>query len=242
MKILICNDDGIEAEGILTLINTFCNKHEVYVVAPSSERSAFSHSLTIHKPITATKVEIDNTALAYAINGTPADCIKFALIYLNLKPELVLSGVNNGTNLGTDILYSGTVAAATEAAQYGYKAIALSCSGGIKTFQYTSKFALDNLEKLILDNFYGVVNINVPNADNIAGIKVVSQGIHRYKDYYQTSKNDANNFFLMGESISLNESDATDVNMYKRNYITITPLNIDRTDYIQLSKLEGSFK
>lgn len=244
MKILICNDDGIKADGINSLINTFCKHHEIYVVAPMSERSAFSHSLTIHHHISVTKVDINSVKLAYAIEGTPADCVKFALIYLKLQPDLVISGVNNGTNLGTDILYSGTVAAASEAARGGCKAIALSCFGSKANFDYTSKFTFNNLEKLMLNNFYGIVNVNVPDVSNgIKGIKIVPQGIHNYSDYYQVSDKTTDNFFLMGTSLDCLEEDIdSDVKLFKRNYITITPLAVDRTDYAQLEKLSGNFK
>ena len=126
MRVLIVNDDGIDSVGIRVLADVFRRDNEVMVVAPMNQRSGFSHSITIGSEIDYVKAEREYTA--YAISGTPADCTKIGVLYFNdgAPFELVLSGINNGSNLGTDILYSGTVAAATEGATHGIPSIAIS--------------------------------------------------------------------------------------------------------------------
>ena len=127
MKILISNDDGILAPGIAALVKAFAGAgHEVFVCAPDSQRSAASHSLTIGRKLTAREITMDGAARAYAISGTPADCVKLGLTVLCPGAEAVVSGVNHGLNVGTDVLYSGTVAAAMEGAICGRPAMAVS--------------------------------------------------------------------------------------------------------------------
>src|SRR6056297_478563 len=122
MKVLISNDDGIMAPGISTLKSYLEREHEVYVVAPDVERSATGHAITIRNPLWAKKVEINQEFFGYAVNGTPADCVKLGAlaIYKDIDFDLVISGINKGANMGTDILYSGTVSAALEGAIVGY--------------------------------------------------------------------------------------------------------------------------
>ena len=130
MKILLVNDDGIDAVGLKTLAETLSGEHELYIVAPEAERSAFSHSVTIFRDIRYIKTAHE-TIESYSISGTPADCVKFTIIHLfkDAKPDLVLSGINSGPNLGSDIMYSGTVAAASEAVFLGIPAVAVSLGG-----------------------------------------------------------------------------------------------------------------
>ena len=128
MKILIANDDGIQAAGIQTLAKALCKEHEVYIVAPDQERSAAGHALTLNMPIRVREVNIGiDIAKAYAISGTPGDCVKIGITeILDVKPDLVISGINHGPNLGADVLYSGTVSAAMEGAVLGYPSLAVS--------------------------------------------------------------------------------------------------------------------
>lgn len=129
MKILLSNDDGIFAPGIHALAEALCQAHEVYVCAPDGERSAVSRSMTLFSPLRARKTQLAGLPdiPAYAVSGTPVDCMRLALGNLFPEPDIVVSGVNMGPNLGTDVLYSGTVAAAHEAALLGYQSIAVSC-------------------------------------------------------------------------------------------------------------------
>ena len=127
MNILVCNDDGIEAQGIRILAEVLSRKHSVTVAAPDIEKSGVSHSLTFYTHISYEKVDFYGGLPAYKIYGTPADCVKFAVgNIMKFKPDIVVSGINRGPNIGTDIMYSGTVAAAFEAAYLGFRAIAVS--------------------------------------------------------------------------------------------------------------------
>ena len=126
MRILITNDDGIRAEQLLPLVRLAKEWGEVTVVAPLYEQSAKSHGIEIHKPFTAEKVELEEGVTAYAVDSSPADCVRFMVLGLGEQFDLVLSGINRGLNVGSDIMYSGTVAAVFEAANLGMKAIAVS--------------------------------------------------------------------------------------------------------------------
>ena len=139
MKILVCNDDGINAPGIQALVTELEKTAEVFVVAPDREQSAVGHAITIHDPLKVSKKYHGKDFFGYAVNGTPADCVKLALCSLmETPPDLIVSGVNQGANLGTDIIYSGTVSAATEGTLLGIPSIAVS----INSFKPTANFAV----------------------------------------------------------------------------------------------------
>ena len=124
MFILLTNDDGINSLGLNTLYDTLKNEHKVIIIAPETEMSATSHSISLHSPLRARKIDNNH----YTVNGTPTDCINLALFHiLKNSPDLIISGINQGPNLGTDVTYSGTVAAALEGAILGIKSIAASC-------------------------------------------------------------------------------------------------------------------
>ncbi|MBW1778504.1 MAG: 5'/3'-nucleotidase SurE, partial [Deltaproteobacteria bacterium] len=130
MRILLTNDDGIHAEGLHALYRRFSREHEVLVVAPDRERSAVGHSITLHKPLRCDPVTLEAGVCGYAVNGTPADCVKLAVLELMVPPpDLVLSGINPGANIGFNVNYSGTVCAAREAGYYSIPAIAVSMTG-----------------------------------------------------------------------------------------------------------------
>ena len=127
MNILLTNDDGIYAKGLWALYAKFARRHCVTVVAPDRERSAVGHGITLYQPLRTNRVNINNGFTGYAVNGTPADCVKMGLMeILDSKPDMVISGINPGANVGVNINYSGTVAAAKEAALYNVPAIAVS--------------------------------------------------------------------------------------------------------------------
>ena len=134
MNILLTNDDGVYAEGIWALYKMFAERYSVTVVAPDRERSAVGHAITLDEPLRAEQVEVNGGYQGYAVSGTPADCIKFAILeLLDTKPDLVVSGINLGPNVGINVLYSGTVSAATEASILGVRALALSLNTYKKT-------------------------------------------------------------------------------------------------------------
>ncbi|HEY9695432.1 MAG TPA: 5'/3'-nucleotidase SurE [Oculatellaceae cyanobacterium] len=249
MKLLISNDDGIFALGIRTLANTLAEAgHNVTVVCPNRERSATGHGLTLHDPIRAEVVEsmFHPTVKAWACSGTPSDCVKLALgALLDAPPDFVLSGINHGSNIGTDVLYSGTVSAAMEGVIEGIPSIAFSLTSFTsQEFQTAADFAkklLDHLAKNPLSEPM-LLNVNVPpvKSEEIAGVAITRQGIRRYFDTFQKRVDPRGKtyYWLAGEVLEdVEQPDhlhlppdlITDVEAIKQNYITITPLQYNLT-------------
>ena len=187
MKILISNDDGIFAPGIKALVQAFDKAgHEVYVCAPDSQRSAASHSLSIARPLTVRETDFPGTVKAYAIGGTPADCVKLGLTVLCPEAQAVVSGVNKGYNAGTDILYSGTVAAAMEGAICGRPALAISQMEKREDYTRAAELAVVMFEKLMQHPLapLSVLNVNYPLTDEIKGIVTATMGQLHYSESY----------------------------------------------------------
>ncbi len=229
MNILISNDDGIFSEGLLALANVLNKKHNIYICVPDGNRSGFSRSLSFHKDMEVKKVKLDGCNEAFTVSGTPVDAVKFALTYLfeDVKIDLVVSGVNLGSNLGNDIFYSGTVNACFEANELGYKAIALSnVAHNNFNFNGVTTFIDKYFDKIV--NFTDInhtLNINIPNVDfeEIKGIKFCKTGVCRYTDGYVKTNN--NCYQLVGEPIPPTDNDFdTDVYYTYNNYISITPV------------------
>ncbi len=249
LKILVTNDDGINSPGIYHLANNLKKLGSVTVVAPESERSASGLSITMHKPLRLSSIDsIDKNIDSWSINGTPSDCVKFALDFLiNEKPDLIVSGINRGSNLGTDILYSGTVSAAIEGAINSIPSIAIS----LDTFENVDFNSYGRIALSLCKQIYEkkiekglVLNINFPHAplNCINGIKVTRLGVRKYKNCFVKRKDPRgkNYFWLAGEldDSDNNESD-TDINAIKNNYISITPIKIDLTSYETIDKLNN---
>ena len=194
MKLLISNDDGIFAQGIRSLANGLAeNGHDVTVVCPDRERSATGHGLTLHQPIRAEVVEsvFHPAVKAWACSGTPSDCVKLALwALLDSHPDFVLSGINHGSNLGTDVLYSGTVSAAMEGVIEGIPSIAFSlASFSSLEFQSAVTFAKTLLTQLATQPLPSLMllNVNVPALkwEDISGAIITRQGVRRYVDVFE---------------------------------------------------------
>jgi len=250
MKLLISNDDGIFALGIRTLANTLAEHgHQVTVVCPDRERSATGHGLTLHQPIRANLVEsvFHPQVTAWSCSGTPADCVKFALsAVMDTPPDFVLSGINHGANLGTDVLYSGTVSAAMEGAIEGITSIALSLTSfSSQEFQTAADFAVSLITKLKQQplTFATLLNVNIPpvTKEAIAGAILTRQGLRRYIETFEkrVDPRGKSYYWLAGEvvedleqpeHIHLPSEIPTDVQAIKQNYITITPLHYNLTD------------
>jgi 5'-nucleotidase len=252
MNLLLGNDDGIFSLGIRCLANTLAAAgHQVTVVCPDRERSATGHGLTIFDPIRAEPVEgiFDPGIQAWACSGTPSDCIKLALgALLEQPPDYVVSGINQGANLGTDILYSGTVSAAMEGVLEGIPAIAMSLTSfTFQDFTPAADFAaklLTQLAHVALPEVM-LLNVNVPAlpASDIAGVALTRQGIRRYHDLFQKRVDPRGKtyYWLAGEVLEdVPEADSrvhnllTDVEAIRKNLITLTPLkyNLTHTDAI----------
>ena len=258
MKLLISNDDGIFALGIRTLADTLAEAgHDVTVVCPDRERSATGHGLTLHDPIRAEVVNsiFHPTVKAWSCSGTPSDCVKLALgALVDSPPDLVLSGINHGSNLGTDVLYSGTVSAAMEGVIEGIPSIAFSLTSHIsREFQAAATFAkqlITQLSKQPLTEIM-LLNVNVPpvKLSEIAGVKITRQGIRRYFDTFEKRVDPRGRtyYWLAGEVLEdveqpahlhLPEDIPTDVQAIRDKYITITPLQYNLTDVAGVYGLE----
>lgn len=241
MNILLTNDDGYKSVGLVLLCQSLVEKgHDVYVVAPDGQRSAFSHSANIYKDITFKRLdEYCGAKFAYISSGTPADCVKFALCSTGVKFDLVVSGPNNGENYGDCILYSGTVAAAEEAVLWGVKAVALSRVGYGGAYSSAVEYMCDNLElfwALCPDD--GLININVPDLplSKVKGVRVVPQCESRlFNDYFEQKSDEV--WFATGHRIPVTHTDS-DVGVVDEGYIAVTPLTLVRTDVAALSALK----
>lgn len=238
MKILLCNDDGIFSEGLLALANLLKREYEVVVYAPSGNRSGFSRSVSFHKNIDVVPTKLVDGVEAYAVSGTPADCVKFAVTTNKYGIDLVIAGINNGPNLGSDVFYSGTVNACFEANVENIPAIAFS-NVAFKDYLFNENAVvigkiLKRLISLTLPTH--TLNVNLPNVtlSEVKGVKFCKTGVCKYSDGY--IKTGENTYKLIGEPIPPNENDlGTDVYYSSKNYVTVTPVSHQVTDEKVLS-------
>lgn len=247
MKILLTNDDGIYADGIQYLTSELTNcGHHVAVSAPDRERSAAGHSITIHNPLRAYKIIFEEYRHInfYKIDGTPADCVKLGVENLiDFKPDLIISGINDGPNLGYDVLYSGTVSAAIEGWMMGYKALAISLAGTNQiTFKGAAKIAGKILQDFNFNKFKDrmLLNINIPDIeeDKINEIRITELTRCQYEDYYETRVDPVGkNYYWLTGKIKGECVPDSDMWAVKNNMISITPLKLNLTDYEQKLKM-----
>ena len=234
MKVLISNDDGIFAPGIAALVKAFAKAgHEVLVCAPDSQRSAASHSLSIVRPISVRETALDGATKAWAIGGTPADCVKLGLTVLCPEAEAVISGVNRGYNVGTDILYSGTVAAAMEGAICGRPALAVSQHERREEYEHAAELAVGVFESMMKKPPapLSVLNLNYPEEGKAKGlVPAVMEQLH-YDEEYVPGVGEAGEitYTLMGKVRNdIRQSD--DYAKLCQGYATLTVLHEDMTD------------
>ncbi len=247
MRILVSNDDGIFAPGIKALAETLAKEHDVYVVAPDRERSANGHALTLHKPLRAETVDfLQGVKGAWQVNGTPADCVKLAVgVLFDFVPDAVISGINRGQNMGTDVMYSGTVSAAMEGTILGINSIAFSSSSFTDNhYQTAADFALKIIRELkngLPDKT--LLNINVPSVCNeeIKGIKITKLGVHRYIDKFEkrTDLRGKNYYWFAGDPMEYEDEENTDIVAVKQNYISVTPIHYDLTNHNYIPNLKS---
>ncbi len=251
IKVLISNDDGIQAQGIRTLAERLSTRYEVYVVAPDRERSATGHALTLHKPIRVDEVDMPgNVKAAYAVTGTPSDCVKIALnAVLDVRPDIVVSGINHGPNLGSDVIYSGTVSAALEGAILGLPSVAMSLLNGYDRhadFRHGADFITEYLPKVLEAKLppKTIFNINVPAVPlhDMAGIKITTLGVRMYTDTYEKRIDPRKQvyYWLAGEVIDdSDEAPDSDVVALRNNMISITPVTYDMTNRQAIETYKG---
>ena len=247
MRVLLTNDDGISSKGLEALTKAFQRIAEVTVVAPEGEKSGAGHSITVMEPLRVTRYVKKGNFFGYAVNGTPADCVKLSLKALLKKlPHLVVSGINPGLNTGTNVLYSGTVSAATEATLLGLPALAVSLqdNGKRQHFEVAARYAVkvalqvkkNGLPKGIL------LNINVPNLTlkKIKGIAITRQGVFKYTDFYEKRFDPRRRayYWLTAEKLKLTEAEDSDMRAIENCQVSVTPLHYDMTRYEFISNLK----
>ena len=249
MKILLSNDDGVHAKGIKVLAERLARdpRHEVYVVAPDRERSATGHSLTLHKPLRVEAVELPgNLKGAWSTTGTPSDCVKLAITeLLPGKPDIVISGINNGPNLGSEILYSGTVAAAMEGAylEIPSMAVSLNWGGESRRFDTAAEVVFQVLKvfpKAHL-SLRSLLNVNVPSVslEELKGVKLTETGTRLYNDYFEKRVDPRGRvyYWLAGSAEEEGEAENSDVWAVMNHFVSLTPVAFNMTDQGALAKL-----
>jgi len=249
MRILITNDDGVHAPGLHAGWRALAAAgHEVFVCVPDRERSACGHQITMHEPL---RVRSVNTAdgICWTTTGTPADCIPMALLQLmKAPPDLVVSGINLGPNLGDDVHYSGTVAGAMEGIFNNIPSLAISLvTHQDPNWDVAARFLVDFVPRIAglelpRDTF---LNVNVPNlpTGEIKGVRVTSQGTRRYRGdlVKYEAPNVGTYYWRGGEVVDRAEREDADVHVIKQGYISVTPLHVDLTSFSAMEKLKGLF-
>ncbi len=245
MLILLTNDDGIRAPGLVALYRELTKLGEVHVVAPETVQSATGHGITLSTPLLTDQVTVEDTFTGTAIDGRPADCVKLAVAkVLPRQPDLVVSGMNSGANVGINVLYSGTVAAAIEAAFLGLPSIAVSLylRNHIPTdYARACAHVRPVIEQILARGLRGgqCVSINVPptrEGESPTGVKVVRQCTNAWTDTYDERKDPRGRSYFWNSSVfTLGDTDDdTDVAALRDGYVTVTPLQFDMTHYMML--------
>lgn len=246
MKILVCNDDGIDSLGIYTLSESLKEIGDVTVVAPLKEQSAVGHAITMQIPLRVTEFHKNGKFFGYAVDGTPADCIKIGIRnIMNESPDLVVSGINHGSNTAINIIYSGTVSAAREAAIMDVPSIAISVTNhAASNFEFAGKVA-KTLAKEIAGKDLPVgtlLNVNVPDVpeNEISGICLTKQGKSKWDDIYEKRIDPygKNYYWLTGNLLEVDKEIESDQAAIKKNYVSITPIHFDLTDYETYKKMK----
>ncbi|HKV46156.1 MAG TPA: 5'/3'-nucleotidase SurE [bacterium] len=238
MRVLLTNDDGLHSPGLLALARAMQPAADTFVVAPEHERSAASHAITLHKPLRAVRTVFGETGLAaWATNGTPADCVVLAVLdLLGAPPDVVVSGINAGANLGMDLIYSGTVSGAVEATLFGIAAIAVSVAS-FKDIHWgpAAAYAAHLAQEvtrwgLPRDTF---LNVNVPNvpAEQIRGVEITRQSSRRYVSRLEKRADPRGRdyYWLTGAAEAGTNDPGTDAWAVAEGRISVTPLRLDMT-------------
>ncbi|RMH63046.1 MAG: 5'/3'-nucleotidase SurE [Calditrichaeota bacterium] len=244
-SILVVNDDGIYAPGIKALADGLRAVGEVTVVAPLAERSAVGHAITVYDPLRVVEIERDGRFFGHAVSGTPADCVKIAVkCLMNAPPDIVVSGINQGSNTATNVIYSGTVSAAAEGVIMGIPAIAVSLvSFDKKEFTYAAKVAA-HLTGLVLEKGLPprtLLNVNVPALpeQEIKDVRPSRQGEGRYEEWFDKRHDPQNRpyYWMAGKRMILDNEDDVDDVVVMHNNVAVTPIQYDLTHHAFLKEL-----
>ncbi|HNQ65619.1 MAG TPA: 5'/3'-nucleotidase SurE [Smithella sp.] len=251
MRFLLTNDDGIYAKGLSALYKELSKEADCLIVAPETEQSAVGHAITISRPLMVRRATKNNQFLGYAVCGTPADCVKLGIKELSDHPvDLVVSGINRGGNAGINVLYSGTVSAATEAAIMGFPSMAVSLDTHKEAdFTFAAKFAR-KMTRMILNHreqlLGSAINVNVPclPQGKIKGVVVVRQAQTNIVEYFEKRTDPRENtyYWFAGESSSATRQKDTDVGALTSGFITVTPIHFDLTRHDLLDQLKDALE
>ena len=265
MLILLTNDDGVHARGLAALWEVLSAEHEVHVAAPDRERSASSHAITVFSPLMVQRTRIGGPGSlgvvagersasgvggggeAWAVAGTPADCVKLAVAaLLPGRPDVVISGINRGPNLGTDVFYSGTVSAAIEAAILGLPAMAVSlASFEDRDYSFAARVAAYLARNLATHPLppNTLLNVNVPAVEPraVAGIRVTRLSGHKWHDTFdkRADPRGRSYFWLVGEPLQAEPEPGSDTEAIQANCVSVTPVHLDLTHHAIMSEVEG---
>ena len=236
MRILITNDDGIQAPGIRALARGLSEIAQITVVAPEMQRSAVGHGITLHKPLRLDEVEFDGDIAAYSSNGTPADCVTLGTQSDLPEPDFIAAGINAGANLGEEVLYSGTASAAMEGALHGFQSLALSvCSYVDVNYNVAEQIAPVIIEVLAEYPLPSgtFLNVNVPNvsAEDIQGVQVTRLGRRNYEEVLSKRRDPSGRpyYWLAGSPQEKDACEGTDIAAIQNNRISMTPIHFDVT-------------
>jgi len=247
LKILLTNDDGVLADGILAAKTVLTEFGDVTVVAPSRPRSGCGHSITLHKALRAEVIPLPDGGTAYSCSGTPSDCVVLGVSHIMDECDLVVSGINKGSNMGEDLTYSGTVGAAMEGTICSIPSIAISLDSFTANDFSAVAYYLREVVKLVMENglphdsFY---NVNVPFLPllEIKGIKFTAQGTRRYEERVEKRVDPAGrDYYWICGNVILNGNDdkESDNEAVQDNYVSITPISLKLTDFEFLEKLKS---
>ena len=245
MRILLTHDDGIHATGIMAMKRKLDQIGEVFMVAPERPRSAAGHAITLHKPLRCNKISLPDNQIGYATSGNPTDCVTLGVeIVMENRCDLIVSGINHGPNLGWDVTYSGTVAAALEGATLNIPSIAVS----LDTYSHVNQNDFDPAANFILSlieivvkkglTHHTLLNVNVPNLPpgEIKGAKTTFQGTREYIERVAVCKDpDGKPYYWQGGKLKPDTpSEGSDVHAVQGGFISVTPIQLDMTDYDSL--------
>ncbi|MBR2214578.1 MAG: 5'/3'-nucleotidase SurE [Selenomonadaceae bacterium] len=247
MRILLANDDGIAAEGLRELAAVLSAEHEIFVCAPKGEQSGMAHALSVRRPMEfAAYAPLEKTCVAaWSLDGTPTDCVKVCLesVLKENPPDLVISGINRGANLATDVLYSGTVGAAMEGYLHGITSLAVSLDkNSALSYRETAGIFADFLRRELATReqpFFYNVNFPPKLAPGVPQFVFATLGKRDYINaFLRHTDEEGKEFFTVGgEAIDLDKSEGTDIYAVDRGYIAVTPLHTELTDFAALGRL-----
>jgi 5'-nucleotidase len=248
MKILVTNDDGVFADGIYALFKELKQLGDVVAVAPASEQSAVGHAITLWNPLRINEVNRHGEFFGYAVNGTPADCVKLAVhALLDKRPDVIVSGINLGANIGTSVIYSGTVSAATEGTILGIPSIAVSLATfSSPDFSFSARFARKLASTIIEKGGLPagtLLNVNVPAVPEkkIAGVEITCNSESHFEDIFEKRLDPRKRVYYWSAGVeqTYDLREGTDSAALRANKVSVTPIHFDMTAHEQMPIIQG---